>query len=117
MGLSDIVQVVLGSFVLVFGLLVLFGVRQDVRQANGQTTGEASGRAPRGSVPTRYLLALVILMLGYHLVVWSFPVALTPLQLPRDRWWLVLGLGIVVVILSVGLDRSTRLDHSRGADE
>lgn len=57
------------------------------------------------SLPTRLLAGFAALVLGYHLAIWAFPPSLTNLQVPRDRWWLLLLAAAGAVLASVALDR------------
>jgi hypothetical protein len=58
------------------------------------------------SEPTRMVIGLVHLVLGYHLIVWSLPAREhRAIQIPRQSWyWLVLGCAGAMAG-SVGLDR------------
>lgn len=47
--------------------------------------------------PTTLVVALSLLLLGYHLLAWTLPERWFPLQIPARMWPLVVG-GIVVAI-------------------
>lgn len=60
------------------------------------------------TVPTRLVVGIVHLVLGYHLIAWQVRGDQRPLQVPRSAWvWLVLGCGAAVAG-SVALDRLER---------
>jgi hypothetical protein len=82
--------------------------------ASGRGGGRRAGVWGRLSEPTRLVAGLSLLGLGYHLVVWAFPVGRTPVQLPREHWeWVVVGL-VGLVGASVLLDR---VDGGLGAGD
>ncbi len=57
------------------------------------------------TMPTRVVVALVHLVLGYHLIAWQVSGQNRPLQIPRSAWpWLVLG-SVGAIAASVGIDR------------
>lgn len=60
------------------------------------------------TVPTRLVVGIVHLVLGYHLIAWQVRGEQRPLQVPRTAWvWLVLGCGAAIGG-SVALDRLER---------
>lgn len=68
-------------------------------------------RAGRGlrshalSAPTRVVIGLTFAVTGYHLIVWAFPQSLTPLQLNRQFWWVLLAAAFIAPLLSFVMDR------------
>lgn len=90
----DVAGVVGGAVLGLVGLWVLWG-----RKAIG----------PGGlSEPTRLVLGLSLLVVGYHLVSYGLPSGALPLRVAADRWWL-LGVGI-----GVALGSSLALDAMEG---
>lgn len=72
----------------------------------------ALGFQPRTSLPTRMVVAIVHLVLGYHLVVWSIPGDRRPMQFPRGQWpWMVLGCAAAIG----GSRMLDRLEQSGGS--
>lgn len=86
---ADVLLVLAGAVLMGAGLWWL-GV--------GRWTWIPESRFQRGiPFPTRVVVALVHLVLGYHLVVWSIPGDHRPLQMSRAQWpWLVLGCAAAV---------------------
>jgi hypothetical protein len=69
--------------------------------------------------PTTLVVALSLLLLGYHLLAWTLPERWFPLQIPAGLWPLLVG-GIAVAIAGAlvadALERSSALGdttHSR----
>ena len=49
------------------------------------------------SHPTRMVIGLAHLVLGYHLAVWSLPTERKPIQVPRQQWpWVVFGAAMAI---------------------
>ncbi|MBX3386333.1 MAG: hypothetical protein KF768_07170 [Phycisphaeraceae bacterium] len=113
-GLSEWVQIAIGAFVVGLGLTVLLSVRFAAKQVSDAVPHTSKARL---SVPTRYLLAFALLVQGYHIVVWAFPTGLTPLQFPREIWWVIPIIGATAVFISATLDRNQVADRRqrRGA--
>ena len=66
-----------------------------------------SGRgfgSSRLSKPTQVVIGLCLTIIGYHLIVWVFPPTLTPLQVDRQFWWVLLAAGLAAPLLSLILD-------------
>lgn len=68
------------------------------------------GRRSGGVSPTRALLALSLGVLGYHAAAYASPATWFPIQVPVDRFWLVL------LLICVGLSVSAWLDRLQAAD-
>lgn len=79
---------------------------------SGRWSWLPASRLQRGcSPPTRMVVGLVHLVLGYHVAVWSVPTDRRPIQIPRQHWPLVLVGAAVAVAGSRWMDR---LDRSPG---
>lgn len=71
----------------------------------------AEDARPQGlTEPTRLVISLVSLILGYHFIVWNFPPH-TGVQLTRDLWYVWIPLGIAMIGISLLMDR-----HERGSN-
>ncbi len=75
--------------------------------------GRTGGRV---SVPTSVVIGLCLALGGYHLIVWSFPQTLTPLQLNRQFWWVGLAGLLAACVLSLVLDRLRGADAAKGGE-
>jgi hypothetical protein len=84
------------------------------RDSAGGPPAGAGGRMPRRipaairrmSEPTRLSVAVVLILVGYHLVAWGVPPAwASPLAVPRDLWYVVLGVAAAWIGLSLLMDR------------
>lgn len=74
--------------------------------ATGGGTLLWSGRAQQVgklSPPARVAVGLAGLFLGYHLIAWAIPMA-PMLQVPKERWWVVVGAAVAAAGLSVLTD-------------
>lgn len=72
-----------------------------------------AGRMHRAmSEPTRLVIGLAHLVLGYHLVVWALPErSQQPLQISREHWhWLAIGC-CGVIGASLAIDRWAPMDE------
>lgn len=83
-----------------------YGTAENRGGSNGRTRS-GQGHASSGfSVPARLSLAVVSLVVGYHLVAWGVPAAWgTPVAFPRQWWFAVVAVGAAWAGLSVLLDR------------
>lgn len=54
---------------------------------------------------TRAVIGLCLAIIGYHLIVWAFPPTLTPLQVDRQLWWVLLLILGCLPIASLLMDR------------
>ena len=95
-----IASIVLGASLVLAGFWWLWG---------GRWSWLPESRFHRAAtVPTRVVVGIVHLVLGYHLIAWQVRGEQRPLQVPRSAWvWLVLGCGAAVAG-SVALDRLER---------
>lgn len=101
MTVLDWAQVVAGVVLAIGGFFVV---------RTSRTTGDAlrPKALPFGSwspsVPTRYVLGISLLLLGYHFVAYALPTNWVPLAVPGDRFWM-LGAGLTAACgISIGLD-------------
>lgn len=84
-----------------------------------RTAGDACESGPRYwgcafPLPTRLVIGVSMLVLGYHLAVWALPAGSTNLRVPRERWWAV-ALGVAGAIgASCVLDRAA---GSKGGEQ
>ena len=62
-------------------------------------------RGPEEWQKPNLLVASTGLLLGYHLIVWALPADLTPIQAPREYWWVLVMVVAAVVIASIACDR------------
>lgn len=66
--------------------------------------------------PTRLVLGMSMLLLGWHLIMWSLPAKWTLLSVPADRWWmLVVGLVLAVAGTMAADVLESRDDGSLGS--
>lgn len=124
LGLLELLLLSAGVLLVVAGALVVWGERAGLLkgpespsepgpQALADPAWPSSTQPPRGrlSVASRYLIGLVLLIWGYHLIVWGIEPSgygRTAFQVPRQRWW-VLGLaGFGVCAASLLVDRRER---------
>ncbi len=76
-----------------------------------------SGGIPFPSQSSRIITALVLLIGGYHLVIWSFPTWLTAVQLNRNIWYVWILIGIGAIGGSLLMDRADQQNPSDGGDD
>lgn len=65
---------------------------------------EPGPRSLDWSTPSRGALGIALMLVGYHLVVWTMPATATNLQVPRSVWWVVPLACVSLVTLSRALD-------------
>jgi hypothetical protein len=65
---------------------------------------EPEPRSPEWSTPSRGAVGIALMLVGYHLVVWTMPPTATNLQVPRSVWWVVPLACVSLVTLSRALD-------------
>lgn len=101
------------------GLWLLFGKRilgSAARPApSAEPESHVSPATFRLSEPTRLVVALCLVVVGYHIAAYASPAAWFPLKIPVERWW-IMALGVLVAISGAILsDRMERLDdgHAR----
>lgn len=110
------VQIALLAGAAIFGLIGLYFIWYLPRPGR-ETGGDYPLKWGQGlSLPTRLLTGFAALLLGYHLAIWAFPQSLTSLQVPRDRWWLLVLGAIGAVLASIALDRSAAAEDA-GANQ
>ena len=117
---TDRLLISAGAVVAVTGLVMVARARRAGRalrrnhpdasadpRAGGVDDAALSDREP--SLATRFVLGMVVLGTGYHMVVWGLPPGLTPLKVDEAWWWTVPLCGGLLVALSRQIDR---LDHA-----
>ncbi len=106
-GYSDAVLVALGVVLMVAGLTLLLA-RPEVSRGPFRAAREAAHALLSRwmSEPTRLLISVVLLVVGYHFLAWAAPAGWDPVAVPRQRWLVVVGVGVAVVILSFAMDRA-----------
>lgn len=114
---EHIAALIIGGGLATAGLWLLFGKRilgTAARPATSSEPGSPVDDAPlRLSEPTRLVIALCLVVVGYHVAAYGSPAAWFPLKVPFQRWW-VLALGVVVAISGAILsDRMERLDDGQ----
>ncbi|MBY0313837.1 MAG: hypothetical protein K2W85_17365 [Phycisphaerales bacterium] len=111
LGTVDYLFMALGGAIGLAGLWVFIFLRPkklDFGPPGAEVVGkiEPPGRTDRRlTEPTRLTIALVLVITGYHLIVWRLPPAAVGVQLSRDYWYVWILIGITLMILSVALDR------------
>jgi len=68
----------------------------------------------RLSEPTRITLAVLCVFAGYHLILWTQPLSVNPVQLSRRLWYVWIMIGIAFLGLTLFLDRFERGRGERG---
>jgi hypothetical protein len=116
LGPGEIAMIGAGAAVLGGGLWMLLWLRPP-KGPKGPRLARIEGaliEPPRPlTEPTRLTIAVVLLILGYHLIVWALPHRLVGVQLSRERWYVWVLLGVVGIALSVVIDR---LEGARDAE-
>lgn len=109
----DAARFVPGALVAGFGLrLFLTATREMRRLAEGEPETPPRAASAPVSPPTRMVLALCCLLVGYHLVAYAARGTWPGICIPRDRWY-VLALGVVA---AVGISRLTDTIEWRSRD-
>jgi len=76
----------------------------------------SSGDSGRISEPTRLTCGLILLILGYHAIIWAFPPSLTAVQLNRRVWYIWIVIGIIAIAGSILMDRIDRKNDGASGD-
>jgi hypothetical protein len=71
----------------------------------------------RPSEPTRLACGLILLILGYHGVIWALPEYLTAVQLTRKIWYVWILIGIFAIAASFFMDRFDREETESGGND
>jgi hypothetical protein len=103
LGLGQYVQIAAGALLAGSGLWLLVRRRFAGRQEPLHITG--SGDSRKLSEPTTIACALILLLMGYHAIVWAFPEYLTAVQLNRKIWYVWILIGILGIAASILMDR------------
>lgn len=113
-----------GLALLVGGVWMVWGKRAARTESTGQaaaaTAAGASEARPDGwagawvrarawrdglTQPTRLVLGLCAILVGYHVLAYVLPGHWLPLRVPVERWWW-LGVGVVLAVgATLGLDK------------
>lgn len=120
MSWTDRLLICAGAVVALTGLVMVARARRagralrhaspDMPAATPAGNGDDAALSDREpSLATRFVLGLVVLFTGYHMVVWGLPPGLTPLKVDESWWWTVPLCGGLLVALSRQIDR---LDHA-----
>jgi hypothetical protein len=112
---SQIALIAAGGLVAAAGLWLLIVQRPNARERTAWMTSSKGNT--RLSEPTRIALGVESLILGYHLVIWTFPSGLTVVQLDRKLWYVWVMIGLCGLGLSFWADRSDRKKISSDGDE
>ncbi|MGE3109571.1 MAG: hypothetical protein AB7G11_11265 [Phycisphaerales bacterium] len=104
--LTQWIQAALGVLLVVVGGIVLWKTRpRRHAEAGGMQRSIRLPLLGEVSEASRLLVAVALLIVGYHVAVWVFPSHVTPVQVPRERWWVLVGICLVTVVSSVRMDR------------
>lgn len=105
-GYSDVAMVVFGVLLLIAGLTLL-AARPDAASGPFLRPRRAASLLISRHItePTRLAIAVVLLVVGYHFLIWAAPARWGALGIPRRRWLLLVGIGAAVVVISLLLDR------------
>lgn len=113
-GYSDAVLVAVGVLLMVAGLTLL-AARPEVTRGPFRGAREAAHALVSRwvSEPTRLLVSVVLLVVGYHFLAWAAPARWDVMAVPRRRWLVVVGIGAGVIFMSLLLDRAGVLGSRR----
>lgn len=75
-----------------------------------------SGGASRLSEPTRLTCGLIMLIVGYHTIIWAFPPYLTAVQLNRHSWYIWILISLLAIGGSILMDQVDRKNDGAGGD-
>ena len=104
-----------GGLLALSGFWLLVSGRSKTKAAPLHIAG--SGGSDGISQPTRIVCALVLLIGGYHLVIWAFPTWVSAVQLNRALWYVWSLIGIFGVGASLLMDRFDQQNLSDGGDD
>jgi uncharacterized membrane protein YphA (DoxX/SURF4 family) len=74
-------------------------------QADGGAFARLRRARERASGPTRTVVGLCLVLLGYHTVAWAGPEWLFSFRVPPDRWWLLVTAIAVLIVGTLLADR------------
>jgi len=109
MDILQILGIVAGCLLGVAGLWMLRNAKRTIHEPGSQESSSDTDESPELglSIPTRLAIGITIMIVGYHLIAWSVP---RPMYgVPIGRWWMVLGIGVLVVGGAFFADRVERL--------
>lgn len=100
------------------GILGCAGVWMFARRPKPTPLHIADSGGSQGLSPaTRHICCLMLLMGGYHLIIWAFPPYVSAVQLKRELWYVWLLIGIVVIAASLLMDQFDQRDLSDRGDD
>ena len=105
-GPAQIALIALGILMLIGAVWLLFTQRPTHEDRVAWLT--KTGGSKRLSEPTRLSGGLLLLLAGYHLIVWAFPLTLTGVQLNRRLWYVWILIAMAGAMASLLMDRSDR---------
>ncbi|MBC7833910.1 MAG: hypothetical protein H7Y88_02280 [Phycisphaerales bacterium] len=108
---ADLVLIVAGAGLAIAGLRTIRFERGAFgRSLQGASVLSATERRLVSSLstPTRMSVGVVLLVTGYHLIVWALPTHYTEVRVPRERWYVLVTIALLWVGGSIVLDRRHR---------
>ena len=114
LALSQLPLIAAGSMISLAGLWLLARRRFSRKPEPLHIT--SSGDNKWLSEPTRLTCGLILLILGYHLIIWAFPAYLTAVQLKRELWYVWILIGMIAIAGSILMDTVDRKNDGAGGD-
>lgn len=114
LALSQFPLITAGSVISLAGLWIL--LRRRFSRTSEPLHIANSGESKRLSEPTRLTCGLILLILGYHLIIWAFPAYLTAVQLKRELWYVWILIGLIAITGSIFMDWVDRKNDGAGGD-
>ncbi len=112
LGPVEILAICAGALVLLAGGWMLFGLRPKKPRTDADSGLSLNAqqvpsgpRAFRMSESTRIAFSLLLIIAGYHLIVWQFHQNWVGVQLRREWWWMWVLIGLGLALLSHAMDR------------
>jgi len=105
---DQVITIILGVVVVIAGLTLL-----RLRPSSSRPgTDHPDAGAPQPlanplglTEPTRLVISVVLLVVGYHLIMWAIPPSWgSPIVVPRHRWYYLVAGAVLVVAASLLLD-------------
>ncbi len=105
---DQIIMIILGVIVVIAALTLLRLRPPPTPPGTDRQSGDASQPPtnPLGlTEPTRLVISVVLLVIGYHLVMWSIPASWgSPIVVSRHRWYYLAAGALLVIAASLLLD-------------